>query len=78
MTRRLPFFLSLLLSCQEAPKDASVERDSSRTSIAPETRDSVRSYEQRWIPGQPGEGEYEYSSFFSARSHYFSDGRLLL
>jgi len=76
MRRALLCLVSVLLSCQEAPPRASI--DTGSIFIAPRTVDSVPPLERTWIPGQPDEGEYENVSRFSARSHYFSDGRLLL
>ncbi len=78
MRRALMCLVPVLLSCQEAPPRASIDKDTGSAFIAPRAVDSVRQFEQRWIPGQPKEGEYENVSRFSARSHYFSDGRLLL
>jgi hypothetical protein len=66
----------VLLSCREAPSRASL--DTGNISVAPQKVDSLRDYEQRWIPGQPYPEELENVSRFSARSHWFSDGRLLL
>ncbi len=76
MGRALLCLVFVLLSCQEAPSRTSLE--TGRTSVAPQKADSVRDHEQRWIPGQPYPEELENVSRFSARSHWFSDGRLLL
>ena len=76
MRRVLMCLVTVLPSCQEAPPRASI--DTGSTLSARRTVEPVRPLQRRWTPGQPDEGEYENASHFSARSQYFSDGRLLL
>lgn len=69
----------VLAACQQGPRDATLDRDSG--SIAPDTAKQNqlgRSFEQKWIPGQPDGGEYENTSRFSARAYYFSNAPLQL
>jgi hypothetical protein len=78
MGRALLCLFAVVLACQEAPQESSVDQTAGRTSDDLKRIDDSRSLEQKWIPGQPGDGEYEFVSRFAARSRFFSDGRLLL
>lgn len=67
---------TLILTDTARPRDV---QESSSTGATAKSENGVgASSEQQWIPGQPDEGYYENRSRFSARAHYFSNGRLLL